>query len=298
MRPPRPSYLWSLGLGIVLICAVPTVGWQLVSISAASAVNVEQKALLDKFAEADAVYLGETHNSKADHKAQLTIVQELYKRQPKIAIAMEMFQRPFQDPINRYLAGEITEIQLQQETEYKQRWGFDWEFYAPVLRFAKQHQLPVVALNTPTEVTKQVGRKGLESLTPEDHRFIPPLADIDVSNAAYRQKLKQIYEHFHHGHASEGGFDRFFSAQVLWDETMAEKIAQLVSEQPEQLVVVLAGKGHIEQGYGIPDRVARRLKKQQGTSQPFQHYSVYLNPEEAAKEIKNPPAADFFWTNP
>lgn len=296
MRRPRPSYLWSLGLGLFLACALPTIGWQV--ISASSAVSVEQKTLLDQLADAQVVYLGETHNSVADHKAQLAIIRGLFEREPKLAIAMEMFQRPFQDPIDRYLAGEITEAQLQKETEYRQRWGFDWEFYAPVLRFAKQHQLPVIALNTPREITKKVGRQGLESLTPEDYTFIPPLAEIDVSNAAYRQKLKTIYEQFHPGPASEEGFERFFAAQVLWDETMAEKIAQTVRQQPNRIVVVLAGKGHIEQGYGIPDRVARRLRQSSGKDQPFRQSSVYLNPTDDARKIANPPAANYFWTQP
>lgn len=296
MRQPRPSQLWSFGLGILLLCAVPAISWQV--ITAATAVSGEQKTLLDQLAAAQVVYLGETHDSSADHQAQLTIVQELHRRQPQLAIAMEMFQRPFQAPINRYLAGEITEAQLQKETEYKQRWGFDWEFYAPILRFAKQHKLPVVALNTPTEVTKKVSRNGLEQLTDADQTFIPPLAEIDVSNQAYRQKLKNIFAQFHAGHGSAESLDRFFTAQVLWDETMADKIAQTVREQPDQLVVVLAGKGHIEQGYGIPDRVARRLKAAPSLRKPFQHYSVYLNPEENVRKITNPPAADFFWTHP
>ncbi|WP_299492170.1 ChaN family lipoprotein [Acaryochloris sp. IP29b_bin.137] len=296
MRQPRPSTLWSLGLGLLLICALPTVSWQW--IRATSAVHVEQKALLDQLAKAQVVYLGETHDSKLDHNAQLTILRELYQRQPQLAIAMEMFQRPFQQPINRYLAGEITEAQLQKLTEYHQRWGFDWEFYAPVLRFAKQHQLPVIALNTPTEVTKKVSKKGLDSLKPEELTFIPPVNEIDVSNTAYRQKLEQIYEKFHPGHASESGFERFFTAQVLWDETMAEKIAQTVSKNMDQLVIVLAGKGHIEQGYGIPDRVARRLTTHKGLGQTFRQYTVYLNPTDEVQQLTNPPAADFYWTTP
>jgi len=296
MRQPRPSQLWSFGLGILLLCAIPVVSWQV--ITAATAISGEQKTLLDQLAAAQVVYLGETHDSLADHKAQLTIVRELHRRQPQLAIAMEMFQRPFQAPIDRYLAGEITEAQLQKETEYKQRWGFDWEFYAPVLRFAKQHQLPVIALNTPTEVTKKVSRSGFDQLTDADQTFIPPPAEIDVSNQAYRQKLKNIFAQFHAGHSSAESLDRFFAAQVLWDETMADKIAQTVREQPDQLVVALAGKGHIEQGYGIPDRVARRLKADPSLRKPFQHYSVYLNPEENVRKITSPPAADFFWTHP
>ena len=40
---------------------------------------------------------------------------------------------------------------------------------------------------------------------------------------------------------------------------MAEKAAQFYQENPDYQVVVLAGKGHVIYGYGIPSRVARRL---------------------------------------
>ncbi|NJK29182.1 MAG: ChaN family lipoprotein [Acaryochloris sp. SU_5_25] len=291
----RSSRLWSLSLGIILLCVLPSLSWQ--CMQATTVMNVEQAAILNQLLMAQVVYLGETHDRPADHRAQLEIIQALYKKQPKLAISMEMFQRPFQDPLNRYLAGQITETQLQQQTQYLQRWGFNWEFYAPILRFAKQHRLPVVALNTPTEVTKKVSRQGLEHLTSADQQYIPPLAEIDTTNEAYRQKLKTIYEQFHPGSASEDGFERFFAAQVLWDETMAEKIAQTVAQQPDRLVVVVVGKGHIEQGYGIPSRVLRRFKADQALKSTFRQYSVYLNPTQEEKAIANPPVADFFWTD-
>ena len=98
---------------------------------------------------ADVVYLGERHDSAADHAAQLTIIEGLYAENPDMAIALEMFQRPFQPAIDRYLAGEISEEELVAQTEYLERWGFPWEFYAPFLRFAQENELPVLALNAP-----------------------------------------------------------------------------------------------------------------------------------------------------
>jgi hypothetical protein len=68
--------------------------------------------------------LGETHNNPEDQKAQLEILQALHQQNRKIAIAMEMFQRPFQDVLDQYLAGKITEAQLVEQTEYEKRWGF------------------------------------------------------------------------------------------------------------------------------------------------------------------------------
>src|SRR4028118_1600443 len=61
------------------------------------------------------------------------------------------------------------------------------------------------------------------------------------------------------GQGNSTSFERFFTAQVLWDETMADKIAQFLKANPNYQVVVLAGTGHIIYGYGIPSRVARRL---------------------------------------
>ena len=206
---------------------------------------------------ADVVYLGETHSSFKDHQVQLEILKALYRQNGKIAIAMEMFQRHFQDVLEQYLAGKITEAQLREQSEYKQRWGFPWTYYAPILRFAKAHQLPVVALNAPTEVTRKVARQGLESLTSAERRYIPPLSEIRTDNAAYRQMVWEVYQG--HAHGNSGNFEQFFTAQVLWDETMADRIAQFYAANPQYQVVVLAGQGHIVCGYGIPNRVERRI---------------------------------------
>ncbi|NJN62127.1 MAG: ChaN family lipoprotein [Coleofasciculaceae cyanobacterium RL_1_1] len=54
-------------------------------------------------------------------------------------------------------------------------------------------------------------------------------------------------------------FDRFFAAQVLWDETMAEAIAQAYRDDPDRQIIVLAGRGHIAYNFGIPSRVQRRV---------------------------------------
>ncbi|MEG4630411.1 ChaN family lipoprotein [Microcoleus sp. AR_TQ3_B6] len=103
-------------------------------------------------------------------------------------------------------------------------------------------------------------RQGLESLTAEEKKHIPPISEIRTDNAAYRQLLLEVYQE--HQKAEQGNstaFERFVQAQVLWDETWAEKIAQFVKANPDYQVVVLGGKGHIIYGYGIPSRVERRL---------------------------------------
>ncbi|MGI0492458.1 ChaN family lipoprotein [Alkalinema pantanalense CENA528] len=253
--------------------------------------------VLQQLAQAQVVYLGEIHDSEADHQAQRFILEQLHTQRPHLTIAMEMFQRPFQSVLDRYLKGEISEQILLERTQYQKRWGFPWRFYQPIVQFAKQQQLPVVALNAPSEVVRQVGRKGLDSLKLTDRRFIPPLSAIRLEPDSYRQRLQQLYNDMHQGKGNSQQFDRFFQAQVLWDETMAERISQLVQANPDRLVVVLVGQGHVTYGEGIPQRVARRLRDR---FPKFTQFTLLLNPSPDLQSVttETRPIADFFWMQP
>ncbi len=220
----------------------------------------QQQRIIKQLQIAKIVYLGETHDSAADHQQQLAIIQVLFKHNSKLAIGMEMFQRQTQPLLDRYLAGKITATELRKQTEFDRRWGFKWEYYLPILQFAQANHLPVIALNTPTEITRKAARQGLESLTKAELEYIPPLVEIDRSNAKYQQMILGSYQQ-HAGivSISSKSFDRFYTAQLLWDETMAERTANFAKQNPNYLTIVLAGRSHIIYGYGIPDRVIRRL---------------------------------------
>lgn len=284
--------LWKLcatSLGILFLCALPASAQNLSGHLAQQ--TLTRQEVQQHLAPANVVYLGETHDSPEDHLAQLQIIQELHRLNPKIAIAMEMFQRPYQGALDDYLAGNIAEAQLVAATEYERRWGFPWDLYAPILRFAKENRLPVLALNTPSEVTRQVSRAGLESLTPEQRQHIPPISEIRTGSAEYRQMALESFQmHQRAGYGSSADSERFFLAQVLWDETMAEKIAQFLAANPDYQVVALAGQAHIVCGYGIPSRVARRMN-----SANFLQRLVLLNPDPELSCRTDKPVADFFW---
>lgn len=232
-------------------------------------------------ADNQVTYLAETHNDAADHAAQLTIIKSLHE-QGDVAIGLEMFQRPFQSVLDAYLANEITEEELIIQSEYETRWGFDWNFYAPIVRYAKANQIPLIALNTPAEITRKVAVSGLESLAGDELTHIPPIADIVIGDDDYRAAMSDVFS-AHGGMGHSMSFDNFFAAQVLWDETMAERVVQQLEAEPDRQVIVLAGETHILYDYGIPSRVARRIPE-------VDHASVLLTAEVVPSE-----AADFVW---
>jgi uncharacterized iron-regulated protein len=225
-----------------------------------------QQQILKSITPASIIYLGEIHNSATDHADQLAILKHLYQQKspasPPLAIGLEMFQKPYQPVINQYLAGKISEEQLVAQTEYKKRWGWPWENYAPLLQFAKAHQIPVIALNTPTEVLRKVAKGGINSLQAADFQYIPPASEINKSNLTYRDLILESYrQHKAQALATSPDFDRFYTAQLLWDETMAATAAEFYQQHPQTQLIVIAGQAHIRYGYGIPDRVSFRLAK-------------------------------------
>ncbi|MEM7713117.1 MAG: ChaN family lipoprotein [Cyanobacteria bacterium P01_A01_bin.68] len=287
-----------LSLGIFLIYTLPSCASEPTNISCSQKFSNSQcvdnlNKILPELKKAKVVYLGETHDSSQDHQNQLKILRELHKNNPKIAIGMEMFQRPFQEIINQYIAGKITEAELVEKTEYKNRWGFDWELYAPILRFAKEKEIPVLALNTPSEISRKVAKGGIEKLTDEEKKLIPPITEIRLDNIPYRQMILKAFEqHQSAGHGNSNSANRFFLAQVLWDETMADGIAKFVKANPDSQVVVLAGQGHVVYGYGIPNRVERRIQDS-NKDKKFIQRSVLLSVPDITPIEKDKPVADF-----
>ncbi|WP_373546525.1 ChaN family lipoprotein [Chamaesiphon sp.] len=250
--------------------------------------TLPQQQIVTQLQTANVVYLGETHDREWDHQQQLAIIQALFKHNSKLAIGMEMFQRPAQPILDRYLAGNITAAELRQQSEFDKRWGFKWEYYAPILEFAKAHRLPLIALNTPTEITRKASKQGLESLTKAELQYIPPIAEIDRTNIEYRGMISASYQQ-HAGIVSiaSRSFDRFYTAQLLWDETMAERVANFAKQNPDRQTIVLAGSSHIIYGYGIPDRVQRRL-----AGSKFSQKTVLLSHD---VDPQQPQPADFIW---
>ncbi|WPL17606.1 putative iron-regulated protein [Thiorhodovibrio winogradskyi] len=210
--------------------------------------------LMGRIAEKDVIFIGESHNSYADHLNQLAIIERLHARGKPLAIGMEFFQQPFQPVLDAYVAGELSEHEMLKQTEYFDRWRYDYRLYRPILRFAREQGIALVALNLPRELTEKVGKQGMDALEPEERARLP--AEIDASDPAYRERLKAVYEQ--HPQGPDSDFERFLSVQLLWDEGMAEQAARFLDTQPGTTLVVLAGSGHLEYDQGIPMRLKRR----------------------------------------
>lgn len=212
-------------------------------------------AIMPRLASKRVVFVGETHDRLDHHLNQLEIIRRMYAAHPDLVIAMEYFQQPFQPYLDAYIGGSLDEKGMLQKTRYFDRWGFDYRLYRPILQFAREHSIPLLALNAPQEMRDKVAKVGVAGLDPKERAQIPK--DIDRSDADYRKRLEAVFQH--HPNAKSGNFERFVDVQLLWDETMAERAAQYLRAHTGSHMVLLAGTGHLAYGSGIPKRLTRRV---------------------------------------
>src|SRR5262249_53997499 len=148
-------------------------------------------------AASDVVFFGEEHDDRAQHEYEAWLLAELYDsnqaqgpRGP-LLLGMEMFQRPFQQALDDYVAQRIDEREMLRRTEYFSRWSFDYTFYAPLWRFCREHGIRVVALNADQAISRKTGREGIGALTGDERSQVA--ADIDLGNAAHRARILAMF---------------------------------------------------------------------------------------------------------
>lgn len=130
--------------------------------------------LLEGLAEADAVFLGETHNDETTHRVELVVYDGLLaRRDGNVTLAMEMFERDVQQTLDDSLAGEIPEEEFLAKAR---PWSNYRAAYRPLIETAKAAGKPVIASNVPRPLLRRVAAEGpevLESLEGDEQRQAP-----------------------------------------------------------------------------------------------------------------------------
>ena len=256
-------------------------------VDAATGKSITAEAFLAALRMKKVVYVGERHDQPLDHGVQYAILRQLHREEASLGIGMEMFQVPFQEPLTKWSAGLIDETVLRRDTEYDERWGFDFSMYRPILEYARNRGIEVVALNAPREVAYAVAKSGIDSLSAEQASALP---ELDLGNEQHRALFDSEFDAGEH--AVEDGIDQYYEAQVVWDETMGSRVAETLdrADGPAKMIV-FAGRVHVKRGLGIPDRAAKRGAVPYAVVLPVTDKELKAELKLAREER----SGDFFW---
>ena len=215
-------------------------------------------AMIDELALADVVFVGEQHDDPNTHKLELAILSELSAKGRPVTLAMEMFERDVQGPITNFGAGKLAEPEFLKFSRPWPRYATD---YKPLVDFAKSKNLPVIASNVPRPFAADVSKNGFAPLatkTAVEKKWFAADLQCPTGDDEYYQKFLEAM-----GTHPDASADRFYFAQCVKDETMAESIADAYAagsmggQRP--LVVHVNGAFHSDFHYGTVSRAQRRL---------------------------------------
>jgi uncharacterized iron-regulated protein len=212
----------------------------------------------------DVIFLGEFHDHAGNHLAEMALMSALHARAPALSLSLEQFERDVQNVVDDYLADRIGEEALKRSGR---AWPNYAEAYRPLVEFAKENRLPVIAANAPASFVRCVGQDGPEALsraTPE--RRGCATTELHLNDGPYKDKfVRFLREDPLHGEpdpdttkAPTPAELRSFAAQATRDDTMAESIALHLQRNPGRKVVHVTGNFHVESFLGTAERVAIR----------------------------------------
>ncbi|MBM4193162.1 MAG: ChaN family lipoprotein [Gemmatimonadetes bacterium] len=228
--------------------------------------------MVDRFARTDVVFFGEQHDDPETHRAEAEVLEAIGRIGRPVVLSLEMFERDVQPIVNDYVAGRVNEADFLARSRPWPRYATD---YRRLVELAKERRWPVLAANVPRPLASAVGRKGLaalDTLTPaerlnaardnicpqddyrarfmESMRSHSPGTPATATAAATPEKVDSL---------PTAVAERFYLAQCVKDETMAESIVNARLAAPRNAIVVhFDGAFHSDYGQGTAARVKRR----------------------------------------
>ena len=179
--------------------------------------------MIQQMSQQDVVFLGEIHNCPIAHWMEKVIIEDLYKvHGDSLMLGAEMFERDNQLLLDEYLSGLIPESKFKAEVKLWDNYDTD---YAPLVNFAKDHQLPFIATNVARRYANLVSKGGyeaLELLSAEARQLVAPLPITYIENPL----VDAYFAHMMQPGMSMAPTANLSKAQTVKDATMAWSISQ------------------------------------------------------------------------
>jgi uncharacterized iron-regulated protein len=206
-------------------------------------------------AAADVLFFGEEHNDSAGHYLEAEIFKAFHKAYgDKIALSLEMFETDNQLALDEYLEGRIPEDRFSKDVRL---WS-NYKDYRPMIEFAKQNHINVIAANPPRRYVSMVSRRGmrsLDSLSKEAKKFLPPLP-YDTLSGRYREKFVDVMK----GTPGSSSPNIYYS-QSLWDAGMSYSIYSYWKKNKDKKIFHCVGNFHCDEKLGTLAQLQKRKSK-------------------------------------
>lgn len=232
--------------------AAPTVK-DILIVNAADDQQVSAQEMTKKLAAEDVVFFGEFHDQDVLHALEYEVLQELYAiHGDKLVLSLEMFEVDNQPVLNDYLAGKVSEEEFLRTSRPWPRYKAD---YRPLVEFAKEHKLPVIASNIPRFLASKLAKEG--TLATVEDQYKPYLP---IKTYAPEGKYKEKFTGFMTKGKSpmtlpQSKINQVFAAQCIKDDKMAESIYYYLQNNQGKVIYHVNGCFHSDGHLGTVEKL-------------------------------------------
>jgi uncharacterized iron-regulated protein len=243
-------------------------------------------------------FVGESHIQMDFHVVQLRVLQELVKRGRKVMVGLEMYPVPEQKWLDRWYGDrKMTEEKFLAESHWYRNWGYHWNYYRDIFLFAREHHVPMFAVNLPRAAVTTIRLKGFDSLSTEMRAMLPP--SVDLTNEEHRKLFRAFFGDSDalHSNMPPAMFETMYRAQCGWDAAMGWNALQALETSPDTSTIMLVciGQGHVAYGLGAERQAKRWFGGRTASIIPV---PVADAPGESRVERVQASYADFVWGLP
>ncbi|MFM9845830.1 MAG: ChaN family lipoprotein [Hyphomicrobiaceae bacterium] len=211
---------------------------------------VEPEDFIKSLQSADFVLLGEKHDNRDHHRLQAWIVGALIGRGRRPALAFEQFSADQRAALDAYLARHPQSAAGIGAAVGWEKTGWPpWSDYQPIAQAALDARLPIMPANLAKSTITAIARNGVSALGAAQ---AASLRLTDAIPADVQTQMRREIVAAHCDMLPQDMVDPMVTVLLARDAYMAATLLEGRARKPSDMVVLIAGSGHVRQDRGVP----------------------------------------------
>ena len=245
-------------IALLIVLILPVFGQEYKIIDTKTNKEIKLKEMAERLSDYDVIFFGEYHDNRILHSLEFELLKMFYANNKNMIVSMEMFERDVQPVLDQFLNDEISEEDFLANSR---PWPNYETNYKPLIEFAQENELTVIAANIPRRYANMISKQGLnalDSLSVEEKKFITKehIVFADEYKTRFMQTMKSNMEHS--SKMPKGmmmNLDLIYAAQCIKDDTMAESILKYHRILPRRKVIHFNGDFHSRKHLGTAQKI-------------------------------------------
>lgn len=243
------KFMKTIALSMAMLCLGAGAAGAAQFGDAGSGKDLNAAQLAQRLQKYDIVFFGEFHDQGEIHQSEIDLLQAMHKlKSAELALSMEMFEADNQDKLDKFLAGALSEEDFLATARPWPNYRTD---YAPLVNFAKEKKMPVIAANVPRFLAAHVAKNNAstEGIAEQYLQWLPK--HTYAPEGAYKDKF---YAQMNSSEAPmkmpPARLAAVYAAQCLKDDKMAESIAAFADAHQNMQILHINGCFHSDAHLG------------------------------------------------